>query len=83
MSLLPQGMEGEKEIPAEAVIVAFGFRPSPPAWLSEMEVALHDDGRVRVDVGLTFRYVAGQVVVVRVRPGSTAETAGSRRAMNP
>lgn len=33
---------------------------------------------VRVDVGLTFRYVQGQVAVVRVRPGSTGERAGVR-----
>ncbi len=33
---------------------------------------------VRVDVGLTFRYLKGQVVVVRVRSGSTAQRAGVR-----
>jgi C-terminal processing protease CtpA/Prc len=33
---------------------------------------------VRVGVGLTFRYVKGQVVVVRVRPGSSGERAGVR-----
>lgn len=33
---------------------------------------------VRVGVGLTFRYIKGQVVVVRVRPGSTGERAGVR-----
>ncbi len=31
---------------------------------------------VLVDVGLTLRYLAGQVVVLRVRQGSTAEAAG-------
>ncbi len=33
---------------------------------------------VRVDVGLTFRYVKGQVAVVRVRRGSAGERAGVR-----
>ncbi len=33
---------------------------------------------VRVDVGLTLRYLPGKVVVVRVRPGSSAERAGVR-----
>jgi glutamate synthase (NADPH/NADH) small chain len=41
---------------ADAVIVAFGFRPSPPAWLKEMDVQLHDDGRVRVDVAGRFPF---------------------------
>jgi glutamate synthase (NADPH/NADH) small chain len=34
---------------ADAVIVAFGFRPDPPAWLGGLGVELHDDGRVRAD----------------------------------
>lgn len=53
----PEPVPGSEEtLPADAVIVAFGFRPSPPAWLSEMEVALHDDGRVRVDVEGRFPF---------------------------
>ncbi|MDH3590152.1 MAG: FAD-dependent oxidoreductase [Gammaproteobacteria bacterium] len=38
----------EEVIAADAVIIAFGFRPSPPAWLTEHGVALLDDGRVDV-----------------------------------
>ncbi len=53
----PEPIPGSEEVlPADAVIVAFGFRPSPPAWLTEMEVALHDDGRVRVDVEGRFPF---------------------------
>jgi glutamate synthase (NADPH/NADH) small chain len=53
----PEPVPGSEEVlPADAVIVAFGFRPSPPAWLEEMEVALHDDGRVRVDVEGQFPF---------------------------
>jgi len=35
-------------VPADAVIIAFGFVPSPPAWLERHEIRLHDNGRVRV-----------------------------------
>ncbi len=38
----------EHIVPADAVIVAFGFLPSPPAWLAAHEIRLHDSGRVRV-----------------------------------
>jgi glutamate synthase (NADPH/NADH) small chain len=36
----------EELLPADAVILAFGFRPSPAAWLGEHEVALEADGRI-------------------------------------
>ena len=35
-------------MPADAVIVAFGFDPSPPCWFDEHGIALHANGRVRV-----------------------------------
>jgi glutamate synthase (NADPH/NADH) small chain len=38
----------EQVIPADAVIVAFGFQPSPPSWFAEHGIALHPNGRVRV-----------------------------------
>ena len=38
----------EEIIPADAVIVAFGFQPSPPAWMVEAGVETHPNGRVRV-----------------------------------
>jgi len=38
----------ETIIPADAVIVAFGFLPSPPAWFDEHRIAVHAGGRVRV-----------------------------------
>jgi len=38
----------ERIIPADAVIVAFGFQPSPPAWFGPHEIGLHPSGRVRV-----------------------------------
>jgi glutamate synthase (NADPH) small chain len=38
----------ERIILADAVIVAFGFLPSPPTWFDEHGIALHTNGRVRV-----------------------------------
>jgi glutamate synthase (NADPH/NADH) small chain len=38
----------ERIIPADAVIVAFGFQPSPPSWFDQHQIALHAGGRVRV-----------------------------------
>lgn len=38
----------ETLLEADVVIQAFGFRPSPAAWLAEHGVALHEDGRVKV-----------------------------------
>ncbi len=43
----PQIVEGSEEIvPADAVIVAFGFRPSPADWFSEFDIAIDERGRV-------------------------------------
>ncbi|MSQ92333.1 MAG: glutamate synthase small subunit [Gammaproteobacteria bacterium] len=38
----------EELIDADAVIVAFGFRPSPPSWCAGSDIRLHPDGRVRI-----------------------------------
>jgi len=49
---LPQPVPGSEQIvPADAVIIAFGFLPSPPRWLDEHQIRVHDDGRVRVAAG--------------------------------
>jgi glutamate synthase (NADPH) small chain len=39
----------ERVIAADAVIVAFGFDPSPPDWLATHGIALHADGRVQTN----------------------------------
>lgn len=39
----------EHVLEADAVIIAFGFRPSPPDWLDGAGVLTLPDGRVRVD----------------------------------
>jgi glutamate synthase (NADPH/NADH) small chain len=38
----------EQNIPAEVVLIAFGFLPSPPDWFESHAIALHPGGRVRV-----------------------------------
>ena len=46
---VPQAVAGSEQIvPADAVIIAFGFLPSPPQWLDAHQIRLHDNGRVRV-----------------------------------
>ena len=44
----PEPIPGSEEIlPADAVIVAFGFRPSPADWFEPKNVATDDSGRVQ------------------------------------
>ena len=38
----------EHVIPADAVIIAFGFRPDPPAWFNEFGIETLPDRRVRI-----------------------------------
>src|ERR1700744_1174734 len=46
---VPETVPGTEEvIAADAVIVAFGFLPSPPTWLDAAGIRLHGNGRVRV-----------------------------------
>jgi glutamate synthase (NADPH/NADH) small chain len=45
----PEPVSGtEHVLEADAVIVAFGFRPDPPAWFDEFGIATLPNGRVRV-----------------------------------
>ena len=45
----PETVPGTEEIlPADAVIVAFGFRPNPPAWFQQAGIETLPSGRVRV-----------------------------------
>ena len=45
----PEPIPGTEEIlPAEAVVIAFGFRPDPPDWFEEFQVDTLQSGRVRV-----------------------------------
>ena len=51
---IPEAVPGSEEtIPADAVIIAFGFLPSPPDWFVQQQIALHANGRVRVSASPT------------------------------
>ena len=53
----PEVIEGSEEIiPADAVIVAFGFRPSPAEWLGELGIDTDDSGRVIAPGQSEFAY---------------------------
>ncbi len=44
----PEPIPGSEEIiMADRVIIAFGFRPSPPAWLADVGIELDERGRVK------------------------------------
>ncbi len=48
----PEPVPGSEEIvAADAVLMAFGFRPSPPGWLEAIEVACDGSGRVVTSAG--------------------------------
>ncbi|MDO8825184.1 MULTISPECIES: FAD-dependent oxidoreductase [unclassified Methylophaga] len=43
----PEPVAGSEEIiPADAVVIAFGFRPSPAPWFEKFNVSIDDGGRV-------------------------------------
>lgn len=45
----PEPVPGTEEVlPADAVIIAFGFQPSPPEWLEDFSIETLPSGRVRV-----------------------------------
>ena len=49
---VPQAVAGSEQIvAADAVIIAFGFLPSPAGWFAEHGIRLHGNGRVRVSAG--------------------------------
>ncbi len=53
----PEVIEGSEEIiPADAVIVAFGFRPSPADWLCDLDVNIDEGGRVIAPEQTEFPY---------------------------
>jgi glutamate synthase (NADPH/NADH) small chain len=54
---VPEVVPGtEDTIPADAVIIAFGFQPSPPDWFAPHSIALHGTGRVRVSADPKSRF---------------------------
>jgi len=46
---VPEPIPGSEQIiPADAVIIAFGFLPSPPEWFDQHSIRVQGNGRVRV-----------------------------------
>src|SRR5690606_32540514 len=53
---MPEPVPGSEQlVPADAVIIAFGFRPSPPDWFSEAGIEIDERGRVMAPVGNRYR----------------------------
>lgn len=53
----PEAVPGSEEIiPADAVVIAFGFRPSPAPWFEEFDIALLPNGRVRAHATDAFAF---------------------------
>jgi len=53
----PEVIEGSEEvIAADAVVIAFGFRPSPASWLTDFGVNLKDNGCIDTSSSLEFKY---------------------------
>jgi len=43
----PEIVPGSEELlPADVVVIAFGFRPDPPAWFNDHDIEIDDSGRV-------------------------------------
>ena len=53
----PEVVPGSEEvIPADAVLVAFGFRPSPADWFEAQKVNTDDSGRVHAPEEAEFAF---------------------------
>jgi len=53
----PEPIEGSEEVlPADAVAIAFGFRPDPPAWFEEHGIQSLPSGRTRVSTHGEFPF---------------------------
>jgi len=53
----PEPVPGtEQVLPADAVVIAFGFRPNPAPWFDEQKIDILPNGRVRVDRLGDFRF---------------------------
>ena len=56
----PEVVPGSEEIiPADRVIIAFGFRPSPSNWFAEHGIEIDEGGRVKAPAEQEFRFQTG------------------------
>ncbi len=46
----------EQDVPADDVIIAFGFRPSPPVWLGEFGIDTDAGGRIKAPAHGAYRF---------------------------
>jgi glutamate synthase (NADPH/NADH) small chain len=53
----PEPISGSEEIvPADRVVIAFGFRPSPAPWFAEFGIELDERGRVKAPAQSEFKH---------------------------
>jgi glutamate synthase (NADPH/NADH) small chain len=53
----PEAIPGSEEIiPADVVLVAFGFQPNPPEWLKDQQVELESWGGVKAPEQQLFKF---------------------------
>ncbi len=53
----PEPIEGSEEVvPADAVLIAFGFRPSPEKWFNDFQITQDERGRVIAPDTQEFKY---------------------------
>ena len=53
----PEVVPGSEEIiPADRVIIAFGFRPSPSNWFGEFDITIDEGGRVKAPAEQEFKF---------------------------
>ncbi|MBD3618545.1 MAG: FAD-dependent oxidoreductase [Chromatiales bacterium] len=56
----PEVVPGSEEIiPADRVIIAFGFRPSPSNWFAEHGIEIDEGGRVKAPAEQEFKFQTG------------------------
>ncbi|MEX0952047.1 MAG: FAD-dependent oxidoreductase [Gammaproteobacteria bacterium] len=54
---MPEEVPGSEQIvPADAVIIAFGFRPSPANWFDKFDIQLDERGRVKASEKTKLKY---------------------------
>ena len=54
---LPEPIPGSEEVlPADAVLIAFGFRPSPAKWFEQHGIAIDKGGRVVAPAEAKYKY---------------------------
>ncbi|MEE2001743.1 FAD-dependent oxidoreductase [Alkalimonas sp. MEB108] len=57
----PEPIAGSEQVlEADAIIIAFGFQPSPPAWLQDYGIELDSKGRVKASEKSTYALQTNQ-----------------------